>query len=111
MTNEADVAVLLEDTLALWHVRAVVTCGADALTIEAANGTLIWIERAEAGVTPFRWLLRWRRAGEAPGAPRERRPRGCASIVGVLAALRVALDVERGAALRIAPVNEATAGA
>ena len=31
---------------------------------------------------PCRWLVRWRAAGEAPGAPRETRPRACASVVG-----------------------------
>ena len=52
---------------------------------------------------PFRWAVRWRAAGEPPGAPRELRPRLCGSLVGVLSALRSALGVDRGTPVRIAP--------
>jgi hypothetical protein len=36
---------------------------------------------------------------------RELRPRACSSLVGVLAAMREALDVERGSAVRIVPAQ------
>jgi G3E family GTPase len=93
----------LAETLALWGIDGAVEAG-DApvvATIRTQTGAIVWIERAEAG-TPFRWLVRWRAAGEAAGGPREQRPRACASLVGLLAALRSALGVERGAAVRVA---------
>ena len=93
----------LAQTLALWHVHGVVEAGAPPCTavIHAANGTIVWIERGEDPAVPFRWRVRWRRAGDASGG-RERHPKACASIVGVLAALRTAFGLERGHALRIA---------
>jgi hypothetical protein len=94
----------LNDSLALWGIAGEVRAGrgAAAAEIRAASGVLIWIERAPAA-TPFRWLVRWRAAGAEPGGVRELRPRACSSLVGVLAAMREALDVERGSAVRIVP--------
>ncbi|MDB5862523.1 MAG: GTP-binding protein, partial [Betaproteobacteria bacterium] len=95
--------IFLAETLALWGIDGAVEAG-DApvvATILTKTGAIAWIERAETG-TPFRWLVRWRAAGEAAGGPREQRPRACASLVGLLAALRGALGVERGAAVRVA---------
>ncbi len=73
--------------------------------IRAASGALVWVERAGED-TPFRWLARWRSAGDAPGGVRELRPRACSSLVGLLGAVRDALGVERGAAVRIVPAPE-----
>jgi hypothetical protein len=97
------VRAFLAETLDLWHVRAVVESGAPRSTavIRAENGTVVWIERPGEPGVPFRWHVRWRRAGDLRGG-REHHPKACASIVGVLAALRTAFGLERGQALRIA---------
>jgi hypothetical protein len=94
----------LKETLDLWGIAGTVEAGEAPVVavIRADNGAIVWIERTEAG-TPFRWLARWRAAGEAPGGVRERRPRACASVVGLLSALRSALGVDRGTPLRVAP--------
>ena len=104
----------LKETLELWHVAGTVECGeAPLVAIIRTDGATVWIEETahaerdgvEAkGERPvFRWAVRWRGAAEAPGAPRELRPRLCGSLVGVLSALRSALGVDRGTPLRIAP--------
>ncbi len=94
----------LVDSLALWGVAGEVCAGQGSVVAEihAASGARVWIERA-ADDTPFRWFARWRAAGDAPGGVRELRPRACASLVGLLAAMRDALGVERGSAVRIVP--------
>lgn len=97
----------LADSLALWHVEGTVQA-ADApvvAEIRAASGTIVWVERADAE-TPFRWLARWRRVGDAPGGVRELRPCACGSLVGLLAALREALGVERGSPIRVVSAPE-----
>jgi G3E family GTPase len=100
----------LEETLGLWGVAGVIEPGEapSVAVVHARNGTTAWLERAEHG-GPFRWLVRWRGVGESPRSSRELRPRGCASLVGVLSALRTALGVERGAALRVASAPVASA--
>ena len=98
----------LDDTLKLWHVAGAVEA-ADApvvAQIRSDTGALAWIEGAPDDA-PYRWAVRWRAAGEAPGGTREMRPRTCGSLVGVLAALRTALEVDRGTPVRIAPPAEA----
>jgi hypothetical protein len=94
----------LVESLALWGVPGEVLAGEGEVLVEirAANGARVWIERAGVD-TPFRWLARWRTAGEAPGGVRALRPRACGSLVGLLAAMREALEVERGAVVRIVP--------
>jgi hypothetical protein len=95
----------LEQTLELWDVTATVDVGDAPIVaiVRAESGAIAWIERTvRPGEPQFRWAVRWRSAGAAPGAPREVRPRLCGSLVGVLSALRVALEVDRGAPLRIA---------
>ena len=96
----------LRETLALWHVQGVVEAGAQpcAAVIRADDGTIVWIERGGHPALLFRWQVRWRGAADASGA-RERHPKACASIVGVLAALRTAFGLERGHALRIAAAS------
>jgi len=105
--NDECFRAFLIDTLALWHVRGTVEAGEAPVVavILTQQGTTVWIERPGAG-TPLRWLARWRRADEAPGSARTLRPRACASVVGLLNALRAALDVERGSPLRIAPAPD-----
>jgi len=95
---------VLRDSLELWGIAGSVVAGFPpvAAEIRAADGTIVWIERAAEGA-PFRWNARSRTADEAPGNPREKRPRPCASLVGLLHAVRRTLGVDRGAALRVAP--------
>jgi G3E family GTPase len=95
---------VLTETLALWNVCGSVDTDDDSAVIRVGDGTVIWIEPAPAAL-PFRWNARWRTAGEPPGSARETRPRRCASFVGVLAAIRAALGIDRGAALRVAPAQ------
>jgi hypothetical protein len=94
----------LADSLALWRVAGKVAPGEEPVVavVQADDGALVWIERASGEGMPCRWLVRWRGAGEAPGAPRETRPRACASVVGMLGAVRGALGVNRGMPVRIA---------
>ncbi len=106
---EADkLRAFLADSLALWGMAGEVKTGQGSVCVEihAGNGAVVWIERA-ADDTPFRWCARWRAAGDAPGGVRELRPRACGSLVGLLAAVREALAVERGSAVRVvvAPQN------
>ena len=90
----------LSDTLAMWGVAGTVEPGESPVValIRAHDGTVIWIERAGAEI-PFRWLARWRTPDDVAGGA-NRRP--CASLVGLLSALRRALDVDRGSAVRVA---------
>ena len=97
----------IADSLALWRVAGSVEAGeAPAVAvIRAAGGTIVRIERPAAVDMPavdipFRWLVR----SAAGGADRTR---PCASLVGLLNALRSALDVDRGGAVRIAPAPTA----
>ncbi len=97
------------ESLVLWQVAGTVHSGTTPVIAEirSASGAMIWIERA-GGDTPFRWFVRWRAAGDAPGGVRERRPRVCGSLVGLLAAVRDALGVERGSAVRVVAAPEQT---
>jgi hypothetical protein len=94
----------LADSLALWRVAGRVEAGEAPVVavVRADDGAIVWIERPPGDAPPCRWLVRWRAAGEDPGGPREERPRPCASLVGVLGAMRGALGVNRGSAVRIA---------
>ena len=102
--GDSGIKDFLADSLALWRVAATVEAGEAPVVavVRTDDGTIVWIERPSAGGPPCLWLVRWRGAGEASGAPRELRPRACASVVGMLGALRGALGVERGSAVRIA---------
>ncbi len=63
-----------------------------------AGDCVVWIERPAGDDVPWRWFVRWRDADM-----RDERSRPCASLVGLLNAVRGALGVERGNAVRIAP--------
>ena len=91
--DERQLFDFLTDTLALWRVDGTVEPAESPAVaiVHAANGITARIERAPHDV-PYRWSVRWD----------GRKPRTCGSLVGVLAALRTALGVERGAAVRIA---------
>jgi hypothetical protein len=100
--------IFLKETLELWGVAGSVEAGEAPLVamIRSESGTMLWIERPPRDEAQFRWAVRWRRAGDTPGSPREVRPRMCGSLVGVLGAMRDALNVDRGTPLRIAPAPE-----
>jgi hypothetical protein len=98
----------LTDSLDLWRVAGTVEAGEGPVVavVRADDGAIVWIERPSGQELPCRWLVRWRAAGEAAGGPREQRPRACASVVGMLGAVRGALGVNRGSALRIASLGD-----
>lgn len=93
------IRALLADTLALWAIDGTIGPGAAPCVAEvrASDGRVVHVDRAQAG-SGFRWFVRWR----DPASGGERAPRPCGSFGGVLKALRMALQVDRGAPLRIA---------
>jgi hypothetical protein len=103
--NDDSVRALLRDSLQLWRIEGVVQPGETPVlaVIRAATGTVVWIERVSAADMPFRWAVRSRAAGAAPGSAREVRPKACSALVGLLKAVRNALGVDRGSPIRIAP--------
>ena len=105
--GDSQIRDFLADSLALWRVAGSVEGGDGPVVavVRADGGAIVWIERPSGQELPCRWLVRWRSPGEAPDGPRERRPRACASVVGMLGAVRGALGVNRGSAVRIAPVG------
>ena len=107
IAEDDQLRAFLDESLALWQVAGAVHPGVAPVMAEirAASGAVAWVERA-AGDTPFRWFVRWRAAGDAPGGVRESRPRACGSLVGLLAAVREALGVERGSAVRVVAAAE-----
>ena len=87
------IRAFLSDTLALWRVSGTVEPGDAPVVaiIRTEQSDAISIER---GAPPFRWIVRTDRT------------RPCASLVGLLNALRGALGVERGSAVRVAPAPQ-----
>jgi hypothetical protein len=79
----------LTDSLTLWGVQGAVQETADGYAIFVGSRRVAHVAVGRAS----RWVV------VAEGCP----PRECASIVGVLSAVREALEVSAGAALRIAP--------
>jgi G3E family GTPase len=92
MTDERIRAFLI-DTLALWGAAGTVEAGEAPVValVRTDEDATISIER---GTPPFRWIVR------------TERPRPCASLAGLLNALRAALGVERGSAVRVAPAPD-----
>jgi len=92
--NDDRIRELLSDSLALWRVAGSVEAGDAPMVavIRASDGTVLRVERKSP---PFRWIVH------------AERPRPCASIGGVLNALRSALGVARGDALRVTPRSSA----
>lgn len=83
---------LLAASLPAWRIAGEVRRGADGGIIVTAGGQSIRITPMQAG-TPFRWMV----------ASAER-TRGAASVVGVLRAVRAAIDPQYAPVrLRIAP--------
>ena len=106
--NDSRLRGFLTDSLALWRVAGTVEAGEGPVVavVRADDGAIVWIEHPSGQELPCRWLVRWRGAGEVSGGPREQRPRACASVVGMLGAVRGALGVNRGSAVQIAPVPD-----
>lgn len=99
----ANIIPFLADTLALWQVDGAVAAGTlPVVAVIRAGDCVIRVERPAEDDAPWRWFVRWRNADM-----REERSRPCASLVGLLNALRGALGVERGNAVRIAPTPAA----
>lgn len=106
--DDVKVRAFLGDSLALWHVAAAVEAGEPPIVavIRAESGTTVRVERVYGEDMPFRWLVRSRGADDASGSLQPERSRPCASLVGLLNAMRGALGVDRGSAVRIAPTPE-----
>lgn len=94
------IAALLQESLALWGVDGDTTAmQAEAVRVRGPGGLVASVEPAPED-SPFRWFVRWHDAAAGAAEPRTR---PCGSLVGVLAALRRALGVERGTSVRVAP--------
>ena len=94
-----NVVAFLADSLALWQVDGTVEAGTlPVVAVIRAGACVVWVEQHTDADMPWRWFVRWRDAGM-----REERSRPCASLPGMLNAVRRALGVERGNAVRIAP--------
>jgi hypothetical protein len=98
-----NVVPFLADSLALWRVEGAVDAGTlPVVAIVRAGDCVVFVERNTDVDAPWRWFVRWRDAGM-----REERSHPCASLTGMLNAVRRALGVEGGNALRIAPAPSA----
>ena len=92
-----DVVTFLADSLALWHVVGAVEAGTlPVVAAIRAGDCRVYVERDTDDAAPWRWFVRWRDSDM-----REERSRPCASLTGMLKAVRRALNVERGNAVRV----------
>ncbi len=99
---DARVRAFLADSLALWRVAGEIEAGQSPVVavIRADSGAVVRVERTLVQDAGFRWFVHSRSASAAAGTERSR---PCASLVGLLNAIRSALGVDRGSAVRIAP--------
>lgn len=98
---------MLADSLAMWDIVGTVEVGEPptAAIVRTAGGRIAWVEASCDANTPFRWIVRWCEENDPAGAsPPSRVHRGCASLVGVLGALRGAFAVQLGCQVRVASV-------
>ena len=94
-----NVVPFLADSLALWQVDGTAEPGTlPVVAVIRAGDCVVWVEQNANNDVPWRWFVRWRDA-----VMRDERSRPCASLPGMLNAVRRALNVERGNAVRIAP--------
>jgi hypothetical protein len=92
-----NIVPFLAESLALWQVNGAVEAGTlPVVAVIRASDCVVFVERNTNDDAPWRWFVRWRNADM-----REERSRPCASLPGVLNAVRRALGVERGNALRV----------
>ena len=105
-TSVADsgMRAFLADSLALWRVAGEIEAGQAPVVaiIRTDSGAVVRVERTAVQKTGFRWFVHSRAGDAAPGE----RSRPCGSLVGLLNAIRSALGVDRGTAVRIAPAPE-----
>jgi hypothetical protein len=94
----ASVIQFLADSLALWQVDdGTVAAGTlPVVAVVRSAGCVVSIEQNTDADVPWRWFVRWRSADM-----REERSRPCASLTGMLNAVRRALGVERGNTVRV----------
>lgn len=97
--TQAELRSLLIDCVALWGIEAKVAAASAGVAITAEGGRYL-VEPAPPDMRPVRWLLQTPERSVA-----NRPPRAVPSIVALLSALRNALGVEGGAALRIGSVD------
>ncbi|MDB5811778.1 MAG: hypothetical protein JWN94_3900 [Betaproteobacteria bacterium] len=98
---KSGVVEFLSDSLALWRVGGSVETGnAPVVAVIRTRGQVVFIEQNTDRDAPWRWFVRWRDANAI-----EERSRPCAALTGMLNAVRGALGVERGNAVRIAPAG------
>ena len=96
------VRALLAESLAVWRVGGSVAAGEPPVAaVVHGESTVVRVEIAAESENPIRWWVRWHDAGAAAGGAPRSRP--CASVVGLLRAVRDALNVEGSRRLRIAP--------
>jgi hypothetical protein len=100
--DDGRVRDFLADSLALWRVAGTVEAGETptVIVIRTGDGAIVRVERPAREDMPFRWLVRSGDASTGSARP-------CASLLGLLNALRNAFGVERGGAVRIAPAPSA----
>ncbi len=82
---------LLEDSLVRWRVRGRVEVAGEGAVLRCDGGRVARVAPGRAA----RWEVRF-----GTGLPRE-----CASVAGVLSAVRDLLEVSGGLGLRIAPLR------
>lgn len=95
---------MLSDTLAMWDISGAVAVGEPPTVaiVITADGRVVSVEASCDPERPFRWIVSWYEASDSAGAPRRQLQRGCASLVGMLSALRAAFSVQPGGSVRIA---------
>lgn len=105
--GDVRVREFLAETLSLWRVEGAVETGVAPVVaiVRLQEGATMWIERAGASEAPFRWWVRSRRRDDHSTDTRALRAKPCASIAGVLGAMRIAFGVDRGRAIRIAQAS------
>ena len=92
-----NIVPFIADSLALWQVDGAVEAGTlPVVAMICAGDCVVFVERNTDDDAPWRWFVRWRNTGML-----EERSRPCASLTGMLNAVRRALGVERGNAVRV----------
>ena len=101
-TDDARVVEFLADTVELWGVKATVKPGnAPAVAVVCVDDAVVaWVDRASGTDRTFRWLVRLPVDSLSERATARLRP--CTSLVGLLNALRLVLNVDRGSPVRVA---------
>jgi len=99
---------MLNASLAMWDIHGAVAVSEPPTVaiILTADGRIASVEASCDPDTPFRWIVSWSEAnGAADASPPRQFQRGCASVVGVLSALRAAFSVQPGGPVRIASIE------